>query len=62
MFLSNQHFLECVSGKIIVRTVQAHTKARAGTRRGIWGCNAWRPATGSLGVCLQYLFADGTAR
>jgi hypothetical protein len=55
MFPSNQRFLECASGKIIFRTVQAHTRARAGTRR-IHGCNAWRPATGSFGVCLQYLF------
>ena len=56
MFLSNQRFLECVSGKITFRTVQAHTKARAGTRRRIHGCNAWRSTTGSFRVCLQYLF------
>ena len=56
MFLSNQRLLECVSGKITFRTVQAHTTARVETRRRIHGCNAWRPATGSFRVCLLYLF------
>ena len=48
IFHTNQRFLECVSGKITFRSVQAHATARAGTRRRIHGCNAWRPATGSF--------------
>jgi hypothetical protein len=52
---ANQRFVESVSGKIAFRTVRALAKARAGTRRGIDGCNTWRPATGSFRVCLQYL-------
>ena len=57
MFLSDQRFLQYVSGKIAFRTAQAHTTARVGTRRRIHGgCNAWRPATGSFRVCLPYLF------
>ena len=56
VFPSDQCFLECVSGNITFRTVQAHAKARAGTHRRIHGCNAWRSTTGSFRVCLQYLF------
>ena len=55
IFHTNQRFLECVSGKITFRSVQAHATARAGTRRRVHGCNAWRSATDSFRVCLQHL-------